>query len=623
VASKQKSEQILALHSNDVVFLVWRYPKEIDNCLGFSVRRREAKQDAEYEALPAWVGWQGGKNEDWKAQTTDVWPVQKFSWRDFTAMPGKTYQYQVVPMVGTPDDLKPLDAQAIETEPIPLTPEAGENFEAYFNNGILSTQHVSHLIPPGANGAPSSSSLMAHIKKPGDKLRNQLAGEIIDALKTLLAKAKKSGGTCYCALYELNDPELIQALLDAKGHVQVILSEAGTNDSTDQASREQLHSHGITVMDRMLDPSKHIGHNKFVVYVDKAGEPQSVMTGSTNWTYTALCAQSNNASIISAPEIAAIYLDYWNRLKKDTADAGDDAKALQSQDFRHDNNRARQSGAITIWFSPNTKGTSKGKAMPGDMNDVFQAIEEAKQAILFLEFEPGTPSVLDKIKEVEEANPVLFIRGAATDAKAIAKFDDKNPITTQLYHRSTTGEPDLVDETGVAATEIKDEFAYWKKELLKSPGGHAIIHDKIVVIDPLSDDCVVIFGSHNQGYKASYCNDENLVIVRGNQELARAYTTHVMDVYDHYRWRYLVQQQKDQAWTGLQTTPGWQDRYFQPGSMAFQELEFWTAETAVPMAQAAAASVSDELPHGNPGIRTTKNGPNVAHRRTRRGQPNN
>src|SRR6185503_19808592 len=55
----------------------------------------------------------------------------------------------------------------------------------------------------------------------------------------------------------------------------------------------------------------------------------------------------------------------------------------------------------------------------------------------------------------------------------------------------------------------------WEHEMLKY--GQAIIHDKIVVIDPLSDNCAVITGSHNLGYKASYANDENLLIVRGNK----------------------------------------------------------------------------------------------------------
>ena len=68
--------------------------------------------------------------------------------------------------------------------------------------------------------------------------------------------------------------------------------------------------------------------------------------------------------------------------------------------------------------------------------------------------------------------------------------------------------------------------------------GKAIIHDKILVLDPLDPvNCVVAFGSHNLGYKASYSNDENLVVVRGHKDLALAYTAHVLDVYEHYRFR--------------------------------------------------------------------------------------
>ena len=363
-------------------------------------------------------------------------------------------------------------------------------------------------------------------------------------------------------------------------------------------------------------PPQDIGHNKSIVYVDASGKPAAVLAGSTNWTVTGLCAQSNNSVIIEDPNLAAVYMDYWNRLKADTDQAKGDPKAYQAAAFRTANNQPHKLGETTVWFSPNTARKSKPPGLavpadlsegakcpaeaPGDMFEVFQAIHAAKQAVLFLEFMPGSPSVLDVIKDVEQSNPALFIRGAATDPQAIQKFDDQHPMTTELYHRSATGDPDVVFETGVAATAINDQFAYWKKELLKSsPSAHAIIHDKIVVIDPLSEsDCVVVMGSHNQGYKASYANDENLVIFRGNRPLAMAYTTHVMDVYDHYRWRFAVQNKQTQAWTGLVTTPDWQDRYFQPGSMAYQELAFWVGApsqgngTAVPAPGAPGAATA-------------------------------
>ena len=106
----------------------------------------------------------------------------------------------------------------------------------------------------------------------------------------------------------------------------------------------------------------------------------------------------------------------------------------------------------------------------------------------------------------------------------------------------------------------------------------AVIHDKIVVIDPFSDDCVVIMGSHNLGHRASYNNDENLAIIRGNRKLAEAYASHVLDVYDHFAWRYRLSQGKVDPNAGyLKTDPNaWQDVYFDAdGKIKVAQLRFW------------------------------------------------
>ena len=95
--------------------------------------------------------------------------------------------------------------------------------------------------------------------------------------------------------------------------------------------------------------------------------------------------------------------------------------------------------------------------------------------------------------------------------------------------------------------------------------GQAIIHDKIVVIDPLSDACSVIMGSHNLGFKASYSNDENMVIVSGHRALAEAYMVHVLDVFEHYRFRAVQTEFEAEGKTGfsgfLDITDQWQDSY--------------------------------------------------------------
>ncbi len=556
----------VAYNNNSVVFIAWQYDKPIANCLGFDVRRTNLKTKV-MTHLPTWVPFQGETNEEWKPRGSDVWPVQKFSWRDFSTESGGSYQYEVVPMVGTPGGLKPQEALAVTTNPVNLSTDYGD-ISAAFTNGILSTQFVAHQLPAGKDGNPSLAALMKDISTAGNPLRVKLAGDSLPILMSLLQRAKKSGGQCYCALYELTDPDLMKLLKGNKA-VHLILSNTGPDDATNKQSRKTLHQSGVDIHDRMFG-GEHIGHNKFAVYVDKSGKPQAVLSGSTNWTPNGMCAQSNNAVLIESPEVASAYLDYWKRLLEDTPKQKGQILKQQGQTLRTSDMKPFQtkldSGKtdFTAWYSPNTKAAAKpakNPAAPPDMAEVFSIMQNAKQAVLFLVFLPGTPSIVDQALAVQQANPKLLVRGAVSDSKAMPRV--------KLIHRA--GE----DPTVVLASAIKDEFAAWHKELLKA--GFAIIHDKIVVVDPFSPDCVVITGSHNLGYKASYSNDENLLIVRGNQALAQAYAVHVLDVYDHYRFRYVQQQQgKAGAFSGfLATDPGWQKPYFTTAGKA--EMQKWIA----------------------------------------------
>ena len=109
-------------------------------------------------------------------------------------------------------------------------------------------------------------------------------------------------------------------------------------------------------------------------------------------------------------------------------------------------------------------------------------------------------------------------------------------------------------------------------------GNHlmAIVHSKVIVIDPFSDQCAVITGSHNFSVSASEKNDENLVIVRGNKKLAQAYALHINGVYDHYSWRAFLGSggDPDQIYKPLD---GWK-----PGGSRAQELDFWMEEPIPP-----------------------------------------
>jgi phosphatidylserine/phosphatidylglycerophosphate/cardiolipin synthase-like enzyme len=159
---------------------------------------------------------------------------------------------------------------------------------------------------------------------------------------------------------------------------------------------------------------------------------------------------------------------------------------------------------------------------------------------------------------------------------AARKTPSGEKIPASSPHIFQSGGVSVIRATALTDKEIHRELGdFLIDEKLTAPGGKAIIHDKILVIDPLdSDNCVVAFGGHNFGYKASYSNDENLVIVRGHQALAEAYAAHVLDVYDHYRFRAVEAELSakknsslvtgtaaDPRWDGfLDTTDRWQSR---------------------------------------------------------------
>jgi phosphatidylserine/phosphatidylglycerophosphate/cardiolipin synthase-like enzyme len=579
-----------AIANNDIVYLWWTYDKKIEGCLGFSVRRLVSGKPR--RALPAFVGFEPPEKapKDTKKHDTDEWPVQSYQWKDLFVPEETDVKYEIMPMTGTPGNLTERADLKITTLVTRATDAFGP-IKVFFNRGIISTQSLAAKLPKGPSGAPKAESLRKHIEDASDPIRKSLAGEAVDALPSLLARARKEKGKCHLALYELTDEFLIGEIEKTKGHVELILSNADGSkdvmgddgnkktvkvyDKTNLMTRERLSkSLGPAFHDRLLPKGNYIGHNKFVVYVDSDGKPQAVLTGSTNWTATGLCAQSNNVIVIEDSKVAERYLEYWNLLLEDLAKQAPplrNADAIPPSDFDLKTN----AGTVRVWFSPNTKAKQKPKnnpPTPPDLDEVFERIWAAKDGVLFLVFNPGLPSILSEITTVTEQREAdgkpFFVRGAISDDKVSGEF------TTRVYNDSILTKPNRLI-TGIGG--IPDHFSFWQKELAKL--GHAVIHDKIVVVDPFRDDCCVITGSHNLGFKASYSNDENLVILRGNRKVTEAYAAHILDVVNHYNWRYKLVQDakvgKKSSFTDLANDDSWQDKYFKGSFLASRDRFFF------------------------------------------------
>jgi phosphatidylserine/phosphatidylglycerophosphate/cardiolipin synthase-like enzyme len=189
-------------------------------------------------------------------------------------------------------------------------------------------------------------------------------------------------------------------------------------------------------------------------------------------------------------------------------------------------------------------------------------MDAARNAIMFLVFMPGRSGVNNIIGEaayIADGESARFARkltsisdkgrfvlGAISDPTAMPAYKPpaKGAKKTPAKKGAIKLPPPAIWWPGgpgsqvvmVRAAAVRIPFGNLRPELLTA--GHAIIHDKIIVIDPLDKErCTVITGSHNLGYKASYCNDENFLIIEGNRELAISYAVHVIDLYDHYLMR--------------------------------------------------------------------------------------
>lgn len=607
----------VAFTNNDIAVIAWTFDRHLDGCLGFAIHQVDA--DGKDTVLPALARF-ATQDKSLKL-TSEQAPIQKFWWKDLFAKRGGTYHYRIVPMGGTPGGtLTPLSGvDELVSNKVTLT-EKRPPFSVYFNRGIVATQALSRAL----NDKPSIQALTPHILDPNDPIRIRLMGQLSDGVTELLDRADKEGGTINGALYELNDPKGLEVRLQAADHGDpktrtIILGNeqvaktdtTPANPDADSENRANLKKAGVNVIDRILQVGD-IPHNKFLVLTQN-GTPTAVLSGSTNWTSTGLCTQTNNALVINSPEVAKRYIAAWNAIKADVAAAGGDQKKLQSptqRTFNRTNNansiaspiKLPDGVTVEVMFSPNTEHTLKSppKEVPNDMKRVFDLIDGAKQAVLFLAFDPGNNSILDAAGRALAKNPDLFVRGALTNAQRATNFSaalhqggatDKDDGGGQPGV-TVVGEPGNPKKKGTKLPSAKpdfravpagainatDAFGAWEAEMQKF--GFAIIHNKIVVIDPFSDDCVVVTGSHNLGFRASHNNDENMVIIRGHRGLAEAYACHVLDLYDHYAFRFLLREHPEIFGRPLQPDDTWQERYIIGKDLKSPELRFWLSAAA-------------------------------------------
>jgi phosphatidylserine/phosphatidylglycerophosphate/cardiolipin synthase-like enzyme len=578
------STKLKVYTNEDDALLFWSIPGPIKGCRGFAIRRRKTDPEGKKTEvfLPNRMGFEGepepAKPEEGQQavmKPSTEWPFQRFSWTDHDADTGDTVSYRVIPVVrNDAGDLKLLESHASDWSPAKTLGAAGRSrFRPFFNRGFVMSQFMARYL------AERNLTLAEFKKTIRDKddqtIRHFLSGDLRLALLEELQKAHDERGHIFAALFELSDVELIAALCALKkrahlvlanGSVQAVKGEAAADarlrDENEDA-RKRLMATGVEVEvekeNRFISPPA-LGHNKFMVRTDKDGNPLAVWTGSTNWAPTGLCTQVNNGLLVEDPDVARVYLEQWHALRE--------AKSEFPKAFVARNSAPKPVGddvpgtvRSIVWFTRTSKGV--------DLDALKEEVEKAREGLLFLMFMPGATGLFSTVA-ARSAEPNLYVRGVVSELPR--GREDPSVLDVNLIdgrdHR--TLHLDIIQPEGV-----KHPFATFAEEVTRKQFlagvGHAIIHSKVVVIDPFSADPELITGSHNFSASASQKNDENFIIVKGDQELAEAYAVNILGAYAHYRWRAFLAQ-TDRPFNGLKDNDKWQAPMLASNR---RDLRFW------------------------------------------------
>jgi phosphatidylserine/phosphatidylglycerophosphate/cardiolipin synthase-like enzyme len=549
------SEIILKAFSNaDDVHLVWNHEDDIPGCLGVAIECRRG--DAEPKFLSNRVGFEDEKEVDENGErltfrSSQLWPFQRYDWTDHAADLGDIIAYRVVARV-VGDDGKLKDGPSSDWTPkLELKADCGDGVSVHFNRGYVLSQFMARYMKKHGITLQELKDNAVIISEQVDReARNFLGGTLRETVLAMLKEiADKPNLELHAALYELSDEELLDGLAAIGKRAHIVLANGSVKrrgeDENDEA-RKRLNDAGCVIHDRFLAPAG-LAHNKFVVIGerdDQSFKPLKTWTGSFNWTPTGICTQFNNGILIENDDLARHFEAQFNLL----AEAGNGG----TDDLINSNNHPKLGiglGTATIdsWFSKVT-----GEI---DIKTLVKLVKGAKQGIFFIMFQPGNEPVRTLLKMQKEKN--LYVRGVATHFTSTGLEDFK--LLKQ--------DPEEFFLDSVQATGVDMSVGQWVVEgtanEFKNSIGHAITHSKVLVIDPFSDDPIVVTGSHNFSKSASRDNDENFIVIRGHKEIAMHYAINSMQTYSHYRWRaYLEESEREgrDPFRFLTRDPSWQHR---------------------------------------------------------------
>lgn len=493
-------------------------------------------------------------------------PVQAFNWGDYTAKPDHRYTYTVQALYGSPANLTEGPKVAITVQT--ASPDRG-TFAVHFNRGVAGSQAYARKF---GNQAPDK------IADPGRRREayRWLSRGLEEAILGFIGQAGGGRFGLRASVYEFNYLPVLEAFGKAAADgadVRIIYDRrrGGPFEATEAA----VEKAGIGPLMIRRQTNSAISHNKFIVLL-KDGDPIAVWTGSTNLTEGGIFGQSNVGFVIRDPQVARQYLEYWERLSQDP-----EFRSLRPANVAATSDpQGAPDPGITPLFSPRSSlaalewyGERIAAARQfvgftaafGISETLAPHLLESQSFLRFIMVEsegsrkrrqpkPGEPppkSQFETFQEIEAIRNNKIAKGAI------------------LAHGQSAGEDEAVGGA----------LHRWLQESLTDLNFHVkYLHTKYMLLDVLTDDPIVISGSANFSRASTLENDENMVIVRGDTELADVYLGEFMRLFDHFYFRDIASRhaakrrgRQPAVDPHLRPDDSWTDPWFTPGTL--QSLE--------------------------------------------------
>ncbi|MDM8528054.1 phospholipase D-like domain-containing protein [Anaerolineales bacterium HSG24] len=282
---------------------------------------------------------------------------------------------------------------------------------------------------------------------------------VVPIMDALIAAINSAQQTLDIAIYELNLPEIGEAILAAKNRGVVVRLVTDTDEIDHLEVLIELNKKGIPMVE---DDRSAIMHNKFVVVDGKA-----VWTGSWNFTPNGTFRNNNNGMFIKSPELAALYQIEFEELFGGSFGPRSETnpnKQVQINDT-----------LLELCFAPEDDCADRLTAF----------INEAKESIHVLAFsfthdEMGQ-AIVNRGQDGVQVRAIFETRGSNTKYSELGRFQEAG------FDAITDGNP----------------YTY---------------HHKVIVVDGKK----VALGSFNFSNNADRSNDENVLII-DNADIAAEY----------------------------------------------------------------------------------------------------